>query len=153
MTLNFPQVWFQNRRAKFRRNERCSSSRGSSSTNSTPSATASTSAMPLISRSPSLSLMKPDPNNHPTSQMDLSFPTAAAIGFHTLNVYSNAYSQDNSTTAVGQSAAASCAYFPANYYNPSYHHHHHHHPQHGLMNLQRAPPPQSKAAHDYPSSG
>lgn len=96
--------------------------------------------------------MKTDQNSHSNSQMDLSFPAAAAIGFHTLNVYSNAYSHHGQEAGGG--GQSSCTYFPANYYNASYHHHHH--PaaaaaaQHGLMNLQR---PGNKSTHDYTSSG
>lgn len=149
------QVWFQNRRAKFRRNERSSSNRhsGSSNSNNCTSSGVSTS-MPLISRtSSSLSLMKPDATSHNTAVSQMDFPTATAIGFHTLNVYSNAYSshhgQDTNASSTGQS---SCTYFPANYYNPSYHHHHHH-AQHGLMNLQRPPTTHAKTSHEYPSSG
>lgn len=90
--------------------------------------------------------MKSDTNSHSNAQMDLSFPAAAAIGFHTLNVYSNAYGHHGQE---GQNQS-SCAYFPANYYNPGYHHHHHAATQHGLVNLQR---PGHKTGHDYPTSG
>ncbi|XP_058791771.1 paired box protein Pax-3-like [Phymastichus coffea] len=132
------QVWFQNRRAKFRRHERSSAmSRGSGSSTREIEATIPLRPIrlkPISEPSSSPESVQQQPNSHQQPQQS----PAAQVNPYAYNDYWRQQSYVPSPTASAASFALPSSYHHHHHQSSELHHHHHHHLQ-GALRLRSHP--------------